>query len=55
VKGWWNLHGKQRLTVRMQRNAKKKKKKRSFKSSTGLLRVFESIRYRDWEQLGGGE
>jgi hypothetical protein len=33
-------------------------KKASFskvKSNIGLLRVFEPIQYRDWEQLGGGE
>jgi hypothetical protein len=32
----------------MQRNAKE-----SILCNIGLLRVFEPIEYRDWEQLGG--
>jgi hypothetical protein len=55
VRGYWGLRRQIEADCQDAEECKKKHLLNLVQSKIGLLRVFEPIEYRDWEQLVGGE
>jgi hypothetical protein len=55
VKSLWDLQRQTEADCQDAEECKRKHPLNLVQSNVGLLRVFEPIEYRDWEQFGGGE
>jgi hypothetical protein len=55
VKGLWNLQRQTGADCQDAEECKRKHPLNLVQRNIWLLRVFEPVEYRDWEQFGGGE